>query len=46
MEVLGKLFDRAEVAANRGRSVVAPVKLVEHALTKWGHRKVLLCPAR
>jgi hypothetical protein len=35
MEVLGKLLYCTEVAADRGRSIVAPLKFVEHALTKW-----------
>src|SRR5271170_4960945 len=41
MEVFGKLPDRTEIAADRGRRVVAPLKLVEHALAKWGHGNLL-----
>src|SRR5271170_6460630 len=41
MEVFGKLPDRTEIAADRGRRVVAPLKLVQHALAKWGHGNLL-----
>ena len=42
MEVLGKLPDGAEITADSGRRVVAPLKLVQHALAKRGHRNLLL----
>src|SRR5580698_10135134 len=41
MEVLGKMAYGAEIASNGGWRVVAPLKLVQHALAKWGHRNLL-----
>jgi hypothetical protein len=39
--VLCKLLDGTEIATDSGRRVVAPLKLVQHALAKWGHRNLL-----
>jgi hypothetical protein len=41
MEVLGELLDCTQIATDRGRCVVAALKLVQHALAKWGHRNLL-----
>jgi hypothetical protein len=37
-----KLLDRAQIGADRGWGVIAALKFVEHALTKWGHWDPLL----
>src|SRR5260370_40936262 len=40
-EVLGKVWYRSDVAADRIGGIVAPPEVVQHALTKWGHRTLL-----
>jgi hypothetical protein len=40
-EVLGKLLDRPDVTADRVGRVVAPLKILQHALTQSGHRSLL-----
>jgi hypothetical protein len=42
VEVLGELLDGTEIAADGGRRIVTALKFVKHALTKWGHGKILL----
>jgi hypothetical protein len=40
-EVIGKLLHRADVAADGVRRIVAPLNILQHALTESGHRNLL-----
>ena len=42
MEVSGKLLYRMDVGPDGGGRVVAALELIEHQLTKMGHRGILL----
>ena len=39
VEVSSKLGDRVQIEANRGGRIVADLEILQHPLSKWGHKR-------